>query len=159
MNPQDPLAALQPLLEPGLIGWWPLAPGWWLLLLLLVATGAGLGWLAWRRHRSRAYRRQALAQLDQLHQEFQQHQDAKSYLAAGNALLKSVALRAYPPERVASRTGREWEQFLNASMGKKRAEFPADFASASYRKNCPQLDMEQFYQCSANWIRNHEVSS
>ncbi len=159
MNPQDPLAALQPLREPGLIGWWPPAPGWWLLLVVLVITATVLGWLAWRRHRSRAYRRQALAQLELLRQDFQQHRDASSYLAEGNALLKSVALRAYPPERVASRSGREWEEFLNASMGKKGGAFPAEFATASYRRTCPELDLEQFYQCSAYWIRHHEVTS
>ena len=35
MNPQDPLAALHPLRTPEPIGWWPLAPGWWVLLMFV----------------------------------------------------------------------------------------------------------------------------
>ena len=44
-------------------------------------------------------------------------------------------------------------------MGNKGGEFPAEFASAFYRRTCPELDLEQFYQCSAHWIRHHEVTS
>ncbi|HCH75615.1 MAG TPA: DUF4381 domain-containing protein, partial [Pseudomonas sp.] len=45
MNPLDQLA---PLISPDPISWWPPAPGWWLLgLVLLMALG-----LLWRlRHR------------------------------------------------------------------------------------------------------------
>ena len=61
MNPQDPLAALHPLREPVAIGWWPPAPGWWLLAGLVLAALLALAWYALRRYRANAYRRQALA--------------------------------------------------------------------------------------------------
>ena len=66
MNPQDPLAALHPLREPLPIGWWPPAPGWWLLAGLALAALLLLAWHALRRYRANAYRRQALFRLTEL---------------------------------------------------------------------------------------------
>lgn len=41
------LEQLQPLMAPPAIGFWPPAPGWWLLLVLLPLLGFGL----WRLKR------------------------------------------------------------------------------------------------------------
>ncbi|WP_038821177.1 DUF4381 family protein, partial [Pseudomonas syringae] len=38
----NPLDQLQPLIAPDAVGFWPLAPGWWALLLLIPAAGWGL---------------------------------------------------------------------------------------------------------------------
>lgn len=43
----NPLDQLQPLIAPDAVGFWPLAPGWWALLLLIPAAGWGL----WRLRR------------------------------------------------------------------------------------------------------------
>src|SRR5688572_3838124 len=39
------LDQLQPLIAPPVIGFWPPAPGWWLLLLIIPLAGWGLWWL------------------------------------------------------------------------------------------------------------------
>ena len=158
MNPQDPLAALHPLRQPDPISWWPLAPGWWLLIVLLLLGLGALVYLVVRRYRSNAYRRQALTQLEQLRQEHLQHKDDSAYLAGTNALLKSVALRAYPRREVAACSGDTWLDFLNSSC-KQAGQFPADFVSAAYRKQCPPIDMEELYKSAACWIKRHEVTT
>jgi len=66
MNPQDPLANLNPLRQPELISWWPLAPGWWLLLAIVLLGLSALVYFLIRRHRDNAYRRRALQQLQRL---------------------------------------------------------------------------------------------
>lgn len=62
----DPLAQLKDLHLPPPPGFWPIAPGWWLLAILCcVLIGLAIrALLIWRRRN--AYRRQALAQLKQL---------------------------------------------------------------------------------------------
>lgn len=157
MNPQDPLANLQPLREPELIAWWPLAPGWWLLLVLCLAALAGICWLLWRRYQANAYRRRALQQLEALRLGYLEDSDNARYLAASNALLKSVALRAYPAGEVAARSGSDWADFLNRSLS-ETARFPPEFVSAAYRRVCPELDLEQIHACAITWIKTHEVS-
>jgi Tfp pilus assembly protein PilV len=155
VNPQDPLAALHPLRQPEPIGWWPLAPGWWLLIALLILALGALAYVLVRRYRANAYRRMALTQLDQLRRQYLRNRDDAAYLAGANALLKSVALRAYPRREVAPCSGNTWLEFLNQSCD--TAQFPPDFVTAAYCRQCPDMDMENIHQCAANWIKGHEA--
>ena len=159
MNPQDPLAALNPLREPELIGWWPLAPGWWLLIALLLMVLAVLAFLLWRRYQRRAYRRQALRQLDSIALDFSQTGNQRSYLESINQLLKATAISAYPRQEVAAINGEPWLQLLNTTMGKKREShaFPAVFAHASYQAQPDALDTEALHNSASLWIGQHEV--
>jgi len=157
VNPQDPLAQLHPLREPLPIGWWPPAPGWWLLALLLLVVVLALAWYLLRRYRTRAYRRQALAQLARLRLQYQQHGDELQFMAEANALLKSVALVAYPRREVAASTGTEWLAFLNSAAGQD-AQFPAGFASGAYFRRSPGIDVDQLQRSAATWIRRHRVA-
>ena len=123
MNPQDPLANLHPLREPDLIGWWPLALGWWLLIVLAALCLAFLLAAVIKRYRANAYRRQAMAQLQILRRTYLADRDPSRYIAAANALLKSVALRSYPRREIAAASGEQWLRFLNSSTknaGKER---------------------------------------
>ena len=157
MNPQDPLAQLHPLREPLPVGWWPPAPGWWLLALLLLVLGLTLGWYLLRRYRARAYRRQALAQLARLKLQYQQHGDELQFIAGANALLKSVALVAYPRREVAASSGADWLAFLNSAAGQE-AQFPAGFASGAYLPRGHGIDINQLQRSAATWIRRHRVA-
>lgn len=158
MTPQDPLAALQPLREPPPLPlWWPPAPGWWLLAGLLLAAAAVGGWLLWRRWRRRAYRRQAATQLARLFARYEADRDLPGLLAATNALLKSVALCAFPREQVAALHGDDWVAFLNRHAAGDDG-FAAAFASAHYRPQCEHVDTAQLRAAAARWIRRHRVA-
>ena len=156
MNPQDPLAALHPLREPLQVGWWPPAPGWWLLLVaLLLLLGAGVYFL-WRRYRRNAYRRQALLQLQAIREHYLQDRDGQACITATNALLKSVAIRAYPLRDVAAISGEHWLEFLNAGLGSEHA-FDAGFALAAYRPARDAVDLDALYSSAALWIQRHKA--
>ena len=157
MNPQDPLAALHPLREPLPIGWWPPAPGWWLLAGLVLAALLVLGWYALRRYRANAYRRRALARLTELAAGAQQQADPQLLLADINALLKSIALVAYPRREVAASSGPEWLAFLNSSL-RQEEQFPEGFVTGAYHKHCPDIDTGQVLRAASSWIRRHEAA-
>ena len=159
MNPQDPLAALHPLREPELIGWWPLAPGWWLLIALAVLLLACIAVLLWRRHQSRAYRRQATQQLKSLRHAFNEGGDVPHYVQGLSRLLKATALQAYPREEIAAISGEAWPRLLNATMAASSPgdEFPAEFSDACYRAQPENIDTELLYRCAQHWIDQHEV--
>ena len=99
----NPLDQLQPTIAPPPVSWWPLAPGWWALLVLLPL----LLWGLWYLRRYLPQRRQAvqtqeqpldplrqaaLAELARLVRPYD-GQHAGPWLQQLNALLKRLADR------------------------------------------------------------------
>ena len=154
MTPGDPLAALHPLRAPEPIGWWPPAPGWWLLLVLVLVAVAVLAFLLVRRYRANAYRRAGLRRLQLLHTQLMADADILRFVTDTNALLKAVALRAYPAESVAPSHGQAWLNFLNTSTEQSRP-FPAVLATAAYTADADGIDAEDLYRAAEHWIRHH----
>ncbi|MFM7273985.1 MAG: DUF4381 domain-containing protein [Gammaproteobacteria bacterium] len=113
----DPLAALRPLHLPEPVGWWPPAPGWWLLALLVLAL-ALLVVRALRQQRRRSrYRRAALAELAACARQAQTGGDALAFAASASGILRRAALQRYPRARVAALCGDAWLGFLEQSGG------------------------------------------
>ena len=158
MTPQDPLAGLHPLREPAAIGWWPPAPGWWALLVIVLASAALLGYFLRRRYRNNAYRRRALAQLATLRRQYQDEGNRLHYVEQLNALLKSVALVAYPRQLVAGRHGEAWRNFLNESLPPADHFTPA-FDDAAYQRTPPGFDPDQLHRSADYWIRHHRADA
>ena len=165
MNPQDPLAALNPLREPALIGWWPLAPGWWVLIVLLLVAIPVLCYYLHKRHKSNTYRRLALLQLKEINTELEARDpdSAREHIAltATNALLKAVALRVFPRHDIAALSGTAWLDFLNGTAGSNadEARFPTEFANAAYQRHNLDLDMQQISAAAEHWIKTHKAST
>jgi len=157
VNPQDPLAKLHPLRLPEPIGWWPLAPGWWILVLALLLLGATLAYLLYQRYRRNAYRRRALRQLQSLQLDYLAKSDTGLYLSQINALLKSAALMAYPRTEVAAQHGEAWRTFLNRSLPPAEQLQPA-FNDAAYQKTCPEIDVVQVHRAAQHWIKRHRAT-
>jgi hypothetical protein len=92
---------------PAEIGWWPLAPGWWLLLGLLILSGLLL-LLVLRLRQRRRLRRLALRQLDEL-----SPLSGTELATALSRLLRQVAICHFPRHESAGLSGRSWLEFLD----------------------------------------------
>ncbi len=118
MKSPDPasLQNLNDIVLPATVGWWPLAPGWYVLFgLLLIA----LGWFGYRSlHRwiNNRYRRAALSELQLLAEGAQSATKRDASLRQIPVLLKRTALAAYPRNQVASLSGKDWVHFLNSKI-------------------------------------------
>ncbi|MFQ5635252.1 MAG: DUF4381 domain-containing protein [Gammaproteobacteria bacterium] len=138
MNPED--IPLRDLHLPEVIGWWPLAPGWWALSILLVIGLVLLARRGLRSYRQNAARRAALARLKVLQAEFALSRDAASLGVQLSALLRRVMLAYAPRDEVAGLTGSDWLAWLD--RGLPEAVFTRGpgrhIASLPYRK--PGLD-------------------
>ena len=106
MNPTDPLAQLRDIHLPEAISWWPLAFGWWVIVIIcLLAIALSLRYLI-KTFVNRRYRRQALAKLKML-PDSNQHQRLTDLFN----LLKQVACSAYPKQNFASLNNRDFVSF------------------------------------------------
>jgi len=131
MDPEQ--IPLRDLHLPDVIGWWPLAPGWWVLIALATI---GLGWLIRSYMRMRAHgavRRHALLQLKELTAEFEQHHDTVRFSSKMSELLRRTMLAYSPRQQVAGLTGDEWLAWLDQDLetplfqtgnGRKLLELP-----------------------------------
>ncbi|WP_419810184.1 DUF4381 domain-containing protein [Bacterioplanoides sp.] len=115
-SPSSQALPLKALHLPEAISWWPLAPGWW---LLLISTLVVLGLLAWwllRHYRVKQYQRAARAELRVCYKNWQQHQNNQLLLQQVNHVLKRVCRQRLPAGL--SLSGEPWVEFLNQSAGK-----------------------------------------
>ena len=105
---------------PEAIAWWPLAPGWWVVIALIV-LGVGLLFRYFLRIRARgAARRHALRRLNELTADFEQHHDAVAFSSHLSELLRRTMLAYAPRQDVAGLTGDEWLAWLDRDLDQPR---------------------------------------
>lgn len=107
------LAQLRDIHLPEPIGWWPLAPGWYLLLFLVIFCIAIIVLYSWRRYKNSVSKRQGLRLLNTYYSQYQNDQNSQLASARVSEILKRVALVYFPRAKVASLNGADWIQFLN----------------------------------------------
>ncbi|WP_298447971.1 DUF4381 domain-containing protein [uncultured Marinobacter sp.] len=109
MTPDDPLSQLRDIHLPIAGGFWPPAPGWWILGVLLLIAVAALIWAVIRRHRRNRWLRLAKAELAILERSAVKE---PQWFTELNALLKRVARARYPNENPEAQTGEQWAECL-----------------------------------------------
>ena len=114
MDPEQ--IPLRDLHLPDAISWWPLAPGWWIVLgLALIVIGFVLQRYLERRARNSA-RREALRQLDDLLNDYESHRNVVSFAARVSELLRRAMLAYAPRQNIAGLTGEDWLAWLDRDL-------------------------------------------
>jgi hypothetical protein len=114
MDPEQ--IPLRDLHLPEAIGWWPLAPGWWLLIALAVFGLLYLLHRAWCRWRANRPRRIALRELKKLHGEYRHGMDTVSLSKQLSQLLRRAMLAYASRDEVAGLTGQSWLEWLDRGL-------------------------------------------
>lgn len=134
---------------PDPVGWWPPAPGWWVLVCASIALLASGIWL-WRRWRRLTVKALALRELDRIEREAGDPQERLRRLAI---LLRRTCLSLYPRENVAGLTGEAWLAFLERASGDGRfsGETGRLLVEAPYRPSV-EGDPESLLQAIREWL-------
>jgi hypothetical protein len=162
----NPLDQLQPLILPAPVDWWPLAPGWWLFLLLIPA----LGWGVWRlrallpvkvREQSSEQaldpvRVAALAELASLPKPYD-GAPAGAWLQQINGLLKRLCRNHYPHSQSHTLNGRKWLAFLDNRCPAAGLTRWMILVEGAYKPECRLDDkaIAGLTQAVDTWIRKH----
>ena len=150
---------IQEIALPESVGWWPLAPAWYVLLgvaLLMVLIGA---WRALRLYFRNRYRREILAELERLRADCAQN---PLFLTRLPVLLKAAALDSFPRREVAALSGDRWISFIEERFASSR--FPPEVGrrllSVSYQPyamwDYSQAEIDQLFDWAAAWIGSVE---
>jgi hypothetical protein len=114
MNPEE--IPLRDLHLPEAIGWWPLAPAWWLLIGLLAAVLIVVARTWYRRYRRNAARRYALRELARSRSAYDVDGNLVALGVRLSGLLRRAMLAYSPRHEVAGLTGREWLSWLDQGL-------------------------------------------
>jgi hypothetical protein len=152
----DPLAQLRDIHLPAPIGWWPPAPGWWLLGVFILCAGSALIYFLLRRYKQRRYRRLALQNAKQIYAQWKQQRDPLAFIQALNRLLKQTALVAFPHRPIAALSGAAWLGFLDSNLPQPQFDQPATRVLADvYRNHVDTLQPEALLSAVEYWLRRH----
>jgi len=99
------LALMHDIIVPPAISFWPLAPGWYALALILLAYVLHLALKSWTKYGENAYRREAL---DELSLTEEGTAEMKRLLT----LMKRVALQHFGRKNVAALSDTSWWEFV-----------------------------------------------
>ncbi len=134
------------------IGWWPPAPGWWLVAVLVPVVIFLLFQLYKRLTRKTAIKT-AKKLLTELKQDLSIDNNKK--LCTLSTLIRRTAISVAPRENVAGLTGQAWLAFLDASVaGSPFSEGIGRYlADAPYRPSLPEeLDISQLISLCESWL-------
>ncbi len=158
----DPQTALnlRDIHLPGPAAFWPPAPGWWVLAIMVLALLTWGAVVAWRRYRILRQRRRLLATLAVIEEGLGRDRTPEM-LGQVTTLLRRVALMRFPRERVASLTGASWLAFLDETGGGGRfLQGPGRvLASGPYQRTLsPDLDAAGLVSLVRDWVGKNGVN-
>jgi hypothetical protein len=154
MNP-DLLSQLRDIHAAPNAPWWPPAPGWWIVAMLLLALLVWLGRRVLLRYKVHQRRKQMLAWIDHLNANIDPQREPQAYLSTLNRIFKLVALRAFPAQQCASLAGQDWSDFLTTKMqGAKTSDSLGVLATGPYDP-APEFDPQVMSDLTRFWIKQH----
>lgn len=111
---------------PQAISFWPIAPGWWFTLGVVIIALTAF-WLWKKQHerdpavleqrRLKRLKSEAQQELEKLKQQYKAQQNAHKSIEALSVFLRRFALSVYPREQVASLTDEQWLKLLERLSG------------------------------------------
>lgn len=143
---------VQPL-PPEAVPWWPPAPGWYVLMVLIIVGLLWMGWRVVRRWRANAYRREAARLVDCVAD--------RGTLDELPEIVKRAALLAFPRSEVASLSGDEWLGFLDGTLGSTgfttgSGRLFADLAfSRDGGSGLTQEESQTLINLAKRWVNGH----
>jgi hypothetical protein len=146
MNDQaNSLDRLHDVALPPDVPWWPPAPGWYVVIGLLLIGAAMLFLRKRASHRANAYRRAALRQLELARD-----------VAAIAELLRRTALAIAPRHEIVEKTGAAWVDWLASHCSELPSEaVRQQLTTGVYGRDVESCDINALREYAATWISNH----
>lgn len=163
MDIADALSQLADIHLPQQPGYWPLAPGWWVLILLLLALAGYGAWRGLQRWRLQRRYKSAFNELEKcktrLHSATQGAEpdmtQRLSYVNDVNSVLRRVALQHFSQQAVAGLSGKNWVAFMQQHdrSGRLTGDLAQVLAEGRFAPTC-DVDTHELHAMAHHWIKN-----
>lgn len=157
MDKMDSLAQLKDIHLSDPIGWWPLAPGWYGLMLVFIVAGIFLAFEIQRRRRHARPKNQALELLKNYRQQYEKEKNTQKTSAYVSELLRRVSLVYFPRNQVASLHGEEWIVFLNETSKQLDFRPVQSMLLESPFKTAESIDLTPLLDNVEEWIKQRRI--
>lgn len=142
------------VIEPVRVSYWPLQPGWYLLMAIVLILLLLMVWKRYKRRLKDAYKREAIKSIQSLSND-------NDFFFQLNQIIKAVAIKSYGREKVASLAGKEWITFLQKSKEGviSSSNVLKSLESQQYLKRENQTensDIDMYKLESIKWIKKHK---
>ena len=147
----NPLADLKDLHSPTSISVFPLAPGWYLLLIMVILFFGIIIWLKFRKQTKRSRVKEIYALFENLEQNSTNN---TQLLADLSIFLKRVAISQFPDQQIQLKFGKEWLLFLDQTG--KTTEFSNGIGKClanTYQANAQSDDYHALFKLIKEWLR------
>ncbi len=159
MNPgsENTTLALRDIHLPDSILWWPLAPGWWLIIVLVVLIGLSF-YVYKKTNYIRKLKKNIKLELEHYHQQYHDKKNAALYIQQLSALLRRVSLQQFDDKKIAKLHGAAWLEFLDSKSPPNITEQSAFkngvgqiFLLGPYQKIINE-DLSPVYELVKQWL-------
>jgi flagellar biosynthesis component FlhA len=144
---------LHDIIVPDTIGFFPLAPGWYILFLLLLTLLFYFGYQRYKMYEREQYRRDAEEELEALNNKNRENTIALLDLA------KRVAISAYGREIIATLDGDRWWDFMETySKTSVSSELRSSIEKLLYEEDV-DFDVSVFdavFLMVSQWVETHK---
>jgi len=148
-NSATSLDRLHDLALPPEVSWWPLAPGWYVLFVVVLVLALVLSYRAWKKWRANSYRRAALRELAQA-----------GDVAAIAAVLRRTALAFAPRHVIAEKNGTAWIAWLAEQSPTPLPEsVRTQLTAGIYGRPAGSPNLASLHAFAESWINRHQPPS
>lgn len=138
--------------------WWPLAPGWWIVIIVILGL-IGLLIMYVKSSANRKFKNNIRSELTQLLLKYQQQNNPQQFISQLAELMRRVALHYFPRQHLAQLNGKNWLKFLDKCLNDTSTEFSMGIGSIfmygpykKYNKENIQEDLDSVHALVKNWI-------
>ncbi len=150
------------------VSWWPLAIGWWAIIIVLILALSLLVFKLRQRKRLNQYRKTATIELEQQYANWGKDQNTVQYLRSANSILKrcvihqakttqSMANSNQPITGVAGAIGSSWSTLLSCSSPSPLSPTSLEALTINCYQPEPKVDISNLHNELLIWLRTHEI--
>lgn len=157
-NPTAQALELRDIHLPDAISWWPIAPGWWILLISFIVIISAF-FIIKRIYVSKQLKRDINSELGLIKKNFQSLSNKPQLAKSLSVLLRRASISYYPKDDIAGLTGDDWLRHLDSTgHAANKIKFQSDtgrvLLSAPYLPGNSDVDFDSkaLIQLCESWL-------